>query len=98
MIDQALTVGAPFAITVELARLLTRSDYGFFTLVYTALIFFRAVHGALVTEPCFVFSSGRFRDAFEDYRALGFWLTAATGLGIAAAIFAKYGTLMLAIP
>lgn len=65
--DQALFAGANFVLNIILARWLTPTEYGAFSLAFTAFLLLGMFHTALITEPMLVFGSSRFRERWETY-------------------------------
>jgi O-antigen/teichoic acid export membrane protein len=67
--DQALISGTNFLTMVLVARALGPSDFGTFTLVYSALLFANILQVALVTQPHNVLGTGRRAGEYPDYTA-----------------------------
>jgi len=65
--DQGLFATSNFLLNVLLARWLTLSDYGAFTLAYSIFLLLGTVHTALLTEPMMVFARGRYGNRFRAY-------------------------------
>jgi len=75
--DQALFVGAQFALNIMLARWLTPEGYGAFAVAYAVYLLAIAVHSALLVEPMMVFGSGRYLETRRSYLGIvlrGHWL------------------------
>lgn len=68
--DQALFAISNFAINLLLARWLSDSDYGIFSIAFTLYTFGLIVYNAFTVEPMMVFGSSRFVDQLPRY--LGF--------------------------
>ena len=68
--DQFLFALSQLILTVGLARSLSPSDYGAFTVAYTAFLLFGTAHTALLTEPLMVFGSSKYASSFHGYLTL----------------------------
>ena len=68
--DQFLFALSQLIVNLGLARSLTPSDYGAFTLAYTTLLLFGTAHTALLTEPLMVFGSSKYTSSFRHYLKL----------------------------
>jgi len=68
--DQFLFAASQLILTVGLARSLSPSDYGAFTVAYTAFLLFGTAHTALLTEPLMVFGSSKYTESFQPYLTL----------------------------
>ena len=93
--DRALFSLSSFAVSLLLARWLSESAYGAFSMAFAVFLLAGGLHGGLLTEPMLVYGSGRLRDRFATYLgflvrrqvAFGIVVTAA-GLAIAATLAA----------
>ena len=65
--DQALFVGAQFAVNILLARWLSAVEYGAFAVAYSVYLLASAAHNALLVEPMIVFGSGRYLENRKSY-------------------------------
>lgn len=87
--DQGLFAISNFGLNVLLARWLTPTEYGAFSVAYTIFLLIGTVHTALLTEPMLVFGPGRYRSRLSAYLSAllrGHWLFGAlTGVLFAAA-------------
>jgi O-antigen/teichoic acid export membrane protein len=68
--DEFLFAASNLILNLGLARSLSPSDYGAFTVAYAALLLFGAAHTALLTEPLMVFGSSKYTTSFEGYLRL----------------------------
>jgi O-antigen/teichoic acid export membrane protein len=68
--DQFLFALSQLILTVGLARSLSPSDYGAFTVAYTTFLLFGTAHTALLTEPLMVFGSSKYANSFKSYLTL----------------------------
>lgn len=59
IIDQGLFATSNFVLSILLARWLSPTDYGAFTLVYSVFALVSILHSGLISEPMLVFGSGR---------------------------------------
>jgi O-antigen/teichoic acid export membrane protein len=81
ILDQGLFATANFILNILLARLLTQSGYGYFSIAYAVLLLSGTVHTAFLTEPMLVFGPGRYRGHFRAYlRVLVRWHWKLTGV------------------
>lgn len=86
--DQGLFAVSNFVIGVLLARWLSPTEYGSFSIAYSIFLFVGTLHTSLLTEPMLVFGSAKYAAAFSSYlRQLlrGHWLVAGPG-GVALAL------------
>src|SRR5262249_15717031 len=60
IVDQALFGISNFGLNMALARWLSDTAYGAFSLVSSLFLYIITVHSALIIEPSFVFAPGRF--------------------------------------
>ena len=67
IMDQGLFAASNFALNIMLARWLTPTDYGAFSVAYTLFLLFGTFHTALLTEPMLVFGPGKYKERFRDY-------------------------------
>lgn len=65
--DQSLFAFSNFALNLLMARWLSSTEYGIFTVVYTVLLLIAIFHTALLTEPMLVFGSGKYSDRLGRY-------------------------------
>ncbi len=68
--DQFLFALSQLIVNLGLARSLTPSDYGAFTVAYTTFLLFGTAHTALLTEPLLVFGSSKYTSSFRHYLKL----------------------------
>ena len=69
--DQGLFSGANFVISILLARWLTSSAYGAYSLAYSVFLICITLHSAILVEPMVVFGSGKYANRLSRYaRAL----------------------------
>jgi O-antigen/teichoic acid export membrane protein len=86
--DQGVASSTNFVMNVLLARWLTRSDYGAFSVAWSFCLVFAAFHNALIVEPMIIIGPSEFGDKLEPYlaRVNRFqWLVAAA-LSVVAAL------------
>ena len=83
--DQGLYALTNFAVSVLLARWLSKVDYGAFAVAFSVLLLMGTVHTALLTEPMLILGPSRYRKCAASYirrlTILHFVLT--SGMGIA---------------
>ena len=93
VLDQGLFALTNFVVSIWLARVLSRADYGLFALGYTLLLLVGAFFLGLLGEPISVFGSGKYRDRFGEYLAatLVGWLLGAVFLTL---LFAAGATVL----
>lgn len=65
--DQGLFAVSNFVLNLILARWLSASDYGAFSLAFTLFLLLGTVHTALVVEPLLVFGTGRYNASVGAY-------------------------------
>jgi len=65
--DQATFSGTNFALNVLLARWLTRSEYGAFSVAWSVCLILAAVHNALIVEPLTVVGPAEFGTRLGSY-------------------------------
>lgn len=65
--DQALFSGANFAANILLARWLSPSGYGAYSLAYAVFLFFLAAYMAIMIEPMVIFGAGRYDGGLGQY-------------------------------
>lgn len=65
--DQALISGTNFVILVLLARHLDQTDFGAFTLAFTALLFVGSLQSALIVQPHMVLGAARLGKEYAAY-------------------------------
>jgi O-antigen/teichoic acid export membrane protein len=70
ILDQGLYAGTNLLVTVLLARWMSSTEYGAFSVAYSLFLLLAAFHGASITEPMLVFSGGRHADHLSRYLAL----------------------------
>lgn len=96
--DQALFSGSNFILNILLARWLAPEEYGAFAVALSVFYLLAGLHTAVLTEPMMVFGSGKYRENFQKYLGLllyghcGISVVVALALGIAAFVFAHYGS------
>jgi O-antigen/teichoic acid export membrane protein len=95
--DQACFAATNFIVSVWLARILSRADYGLYALGSTVLLFVGAVSLGLFGEPISVFGSGKYKQRFGQYLGatlIGWAVSSGLGLllfGLAAGMFVLTG-------
>ncbi len=76
--DQGISVGAGFLLSLAVARTATKESYGLFVLSYSLFTLLTSMHNAIVVEPFTVLGAGKFRPRFSSYLAWTwkkhFWL------------------------
>ncbi|MEM4202805.1 MAG: hypothetical protein QXS54_01920 [Candidatus Methanomethylicaceae archaeon] len=98
VVDQALFSGSNFLVNVLLARWLLPEEYGAFAVALSVFYLLAGFHTAVLTEPMMVFGAGKYRESFRKYLGMllyGHWGLSAVvvpALGIAALMFAHYGS------
>jgi O-antigen/teichoic acid export membrane protein len=65
--DQALFAGSNFVLNVMLARWLTPSGYGAFSVAFSLFLLLGTAHSALLTEPMTVLGPGKFGGRLPHY-------------------------------
>jgi O-antigen/teichoic acid export membrane protein len=68
--DQFLFAASQLILNLGLARGLSPSGYGAFTVAYAAFLLFAAAHTALLAEPLMVFGSSKYSSSFLGYLRL----------------------------
>jgi O-antigen/teichoic acid export membrane protein len=68
--DEFLFAASHLILNLGLARSLSPSDYGAFTVAYAAFLLFGTAHTALLTEPLMVFGSSKYATSFQGYLRL----------------------------
>lgn len=98
ILDQGFFSGANFLVNILLARWLSSEEYGAFAVAFSAFYLLAGFHTAVLTEPMMVFGAGKYREQFHKYLGIllyGHWGISAViafALGIAAFVFARYGS------
>jgi O-antigen/teichoic acid export membrane protein len=86
VMDQGLFAVSNFLLNVMLARWLTPSDYGAFTVAFSIFLFIGAAHFAMLIEPMLVFGPAKYagrQAAYLDMLMVGHWaLVAPASLGL----------------
>jgi O-antigen/teichoic acid export membrane protein len=107
LLDQGVSSGSNFAVTVGVARLMGAAGLGYFSFAYAAWQLLSSLHRAVVTDPMTL--TGDIRSSMVGDRirrgmaaelvlgAAGALVTAITGLVLVATGQRGYGTSMLAI-
>lgn len=67
ILDHGSFAIANFLLNLLLARWLSTTDYGVFTVGYGIFLLFGTIHSALVTEPLVVFGAGRHQQNISRY-------------------------------
>jgi O-antigen/teichoic acid export membrane protein len=82
--DQATASSANFGMNVLLARWLTRSDYGAFSVAWSFCLVFTAFHNAVILEPMTIVGPAEYGSGLARYlqtvRKLNWYAVAALGL------------------
>jgi O-antigen/teichoic acid export membrane protein len=96
-LDQGTYSITGFITSVVLARSLSPTEYGAYTLVFTALLFIGMFQDSLVTEPLLVYGASKYQGAFGPYfqllakrqvvTTMGFSFCMAAAVGIAPRLF-----------
>jgi O-antigen/teichoic acid export membrane protein len=88
--DQGLFALTNFTVSVLLARWLSQSSYGAFSVAFSVLLLMGTVHTALLTEPMLVLGPSRYPERTAPYlrrlTTLHFALTSAAGLFLLIAV------------
>lgn len=84
ILDQGLFSGSNFIFNILLARWLSPSDYGAFSLAFAIYLFFSGFHNALILEPMSVLATSKYANKLQNYIAgqvvIHFVITALLGL------------------
>jgi O-antigen/teichoic acid export membrane protein len=84
--DQGLFALTNFTVSVLLARWMSQSAYGAFSVAFSVLLFLGAVHTALLTEPMLVLGPSRYHERTAAYvrrlTILHFALTSVLGVAL----------------
>jgi O-antigen/teichoic acid export membrane protein len=67
VLDQALFAGSNFVINILLARQLSQTNFGIFSLGFTAFVFAGVVHTSFLTEPIKIFGTGFYASRLFEY-------------------------------
>jgi O-antigen/teichoic acid export membrane protein len=67
VIDQAIYAGSSFFVTLLLARWMTQSEFGAFSVVYSVYVFGQNIYEGLVSEPFGIFGAGRLSGRLDAY-------------------------------
>lgn len=67
VLDQGLFSGSNFALNVLLARWLTSSEYGAFSVAFAIYLFFTGFHNALILEPMTVLGPANHANRLNQY-------------------------------
>lgn len=67
VLDQGLFSGSNFALNVLLARWLTSSEYGAFSVAFAIYLFFTGFHNALILEPMTVLGPANHANQLDQY-------------------------------
>lgn len=92
MLDQALTAGSNFLITILLARWLTAAEYGAYALAFSVFLLFALLNDSLITEPMMVFGPSSYQSFKREY--LGSLLRIQGLIGIAFSILLALAALI----
>ena len=65
--DQAMFSGSNFLISVLLARWLSPTAYGAYSIAYSAFLMVATLHSAILVEPMLIFGSGKYASRFSSY-------------------------------
>jgi O-antigen/teichoic acid export membrane protein len=65
--DQGIFAGASFIVTVLLARWMTQTDFGAFSVAYYVYVLFQNVFEGLIHEPFGIFGAGRLSRQLQAY-------------------------------
>lgn len=68
IVDQGLFAGANFLVSLLMARWVSETAFGAFSVAYVGFQLVANVHASVLAEPMLVFGSGRFADGFGAYR------------------------------
>jgi O-antigen/teichoic acid export membrane protein len=91
--DQALFSGANFLVNILLARWLSPSEYGAYSLAFAVFLLFAALHSAILIEPMMVFGAGKYHSRFSRY--LRVLIGGHFGLMVPASLLLLGGTFLL---
>jgi O-antigen/teichoic acid export membrane protein len=69
VIDQGSFSAANFLMSILLARWLSETSYGAFTITFSIYIFVSTVQGALILEPMSVYGVKKYEDGIQSYLA-----------------------------
>lgn len=72
LLDQALFSGTNFVVSFLLARWLTETDYGAFSIAFSVFLFFSGFPSALIWEPMTVYST-RYSELIDLYFGKQIW-------------------------
>jgi O-antigen/teichoic acid export membrane protein len=95
LLDQGISTGSNFVISILLARWLSAEQYGMYAVAFAVYMFLLNLHQALLLEPMLVFGSSVYRDSLRGYVKalllihLGMSLVMAFGLCVSAAVVSK---------
>jgi len=67
IVDQSFFAFSNFVLNIVLARWLTESDYGAFSLAFSIFLLLGVIFNALMVEPMMVYGSGKYKSAFSTY-------------------------------
>ncbi len=67
LLDQGVTSGSNFLVTICLARWLVPKQYGAYALAFQCFLLVALVQEALLQEPMLIFGRSTYRDSFREY-------------------------------
>jgi O-antigen/teichoic acid export membrane protein len=97
ILDQGVTSGSNFLVSICLARWLVPKQYGAYALAFQCFMIVGLVHEALLQEPMLVFGRSTYKDSFREYYRVLLRIFAAVGgvsfllLGLSAAVVRVLG-------
>ena len=95
LLDQGVSAGSNFVISILLARWLSAEQYGMYAVAFAVYMFLLNFHQALLLEPMLVFGGSVYRDSLRGYvKALllvhgGMSVIMAFGLCVSATVVSK---------
>ncbi|MBV8572723.1 MAG: hypothetical protein JO319_19040, partial [Acidobacteriaceae bacterium] len=100
--DQATASGTNFVMNVLLARWLSRTDYGAFSVCWSFCLIFAAFHNAIILEPMTVVGPAEYGSHLAKYfqivRRLNWYIVGALGvLAVATALFYHEANVRIAL-
>jgi O-antigen/teichoic acid export membrane protein len=80
VLDQGLSSGSNFLITILLARWLTAEQYGAYALAFSIFLLLAGAHESLISEPMMVFGPSSYGNHRREYLGVVLWIEGALGL------------------
>jgi O-antigen/teichoic acid export membrane protein len=103
VLDQGLFAASNFVLNVLLARWLSPSDYGAFSIAFAVFLLIASLHTATLCEPMLVFGSGKYRNRLSEYLGIlvygnmGFAALGSLALLLASLGIALWGSIALSV-